>query len=523
MRKLLVLLLVLGLVIGCVGVVSAAMTISGSASPKVNETITYSVSPVDNATGYVWSISPSLSPTTDPTGTSISYKFTEAKTYTLSVKAMNGTELNNGSKMINVTQVSPPVASFTASSQEGGAPLTVTFTSTSTNAASLIWDFGVSGASKPTTTSATYTYDTPGTYTVKLTAKNSADVGNETTKTITVTQVPVTTIDVSPKTGVAPLNVTFKSTATNSPTSYRWEFGDGRTATTLNTNHTYTEPGMYNVSFTATNENGTSVARTDQITVTGNTSAYKVAIDATPVKGVAPLTVKFKLNTTIPVDEIKGEGSSNKGYEWDFGYDGDADGTNEYSYDREPKDQTYSEDGTYTVKVTVTTKLGKPYSAEIKITVSDLLAAFDASATSGPAPLEVKFTDKSSGPTSWKWSIYKTDDGSRTLQKELTNQNITYTFDREGKYEVELAAKKGSKSVTTYKEIVVSAKATTAPTTKATTKATTAPTTAATTMEVRAAALSADDSPVPNPMDIIEEFIRLLKVMLVPDNYTLAP
>ncbi len=88
---------------------------------------------------------------------------------------------------------------------------------------------------------------------------------------------------------------------------------------------------------------------------------------------------------------------------------------------------------------------------------------------------------------------------------------------------MELAAKKGSKSVTTYKEIVVSAKATTAPTTKATTKATTAPTTAATTMEVRAAALSADDSPVPNPMDIIEEFIRLLKVMLVPDNYPLAP
>lgn len=522
MRKLLVLLLVFGLVIGCVGVVSAAMTISGSASPKVNETIRYSVSPVDNATEYVWSISPSLSPTTQSNSTSISYKFTEAKTYTLSVKAMNGTELNNGSQTITVTQVSPPVASFTALPQEGGAPLTVTFTSTSTNAASLLWDFGVSSASKPTTTSTTYTYETPGTYTVKLIAKNSADVANETIKTITVTQVPVTTIDVSPKTGVASLNVTFKATATNSPTSYLWKFGDGHSATTLNTNHTYTEPGTYNVSFTATNANGTSVARTDQITVTGNTSAYKVAIDATPVKGVAPLTVKFRLNTTIPTDEIRSE--AEKGYEWDFGYDSDDDGTNEYSYSREPKDQTYSEDGTYTVKVTIRTKLGETYNAEIKISVSDLLAAFDASTTSGPAPLEVKFTDKSSGPISWKWSIYKTDGGSRTLQKELTNQNITYTFDHDGKYEVELAAIKGSKSVTTYKEIVVSAKATTAPTTKATTKATTAPTTAATTAPaVKAAALSADDSPVPNPMDVIEEFIRLLKVMLVPDNYNLAP
>ncbi|HJJ96126.1 MAG TPA: hypothetical protein O0X38_00570, partial [Methanocorpusculum sp.] len=74
----------------------------------------------------------------------------------------------------------------------------------------------------------------------------------------------------------------------------------------------------------------------------------------------------------------------------------------------------------------------------------------------------------------------------------------------------------------TYKTVTVGAKATTAPTTVKTT-ATTAPTTAAATMEARAAALSAEDSPVPNPMDIIEEFIRLLKVMLVPDNYNLAP
>ena len=518
MRKILVLLLVFGLVLGCAGVVSASMTISGSESPKVNDTITYSVSPVTNATTYTWEMSPTLSPTTSSSGSSISYKFTQAGTYTLSVKALNdSTELDNGSKTITVSLVAAPVAAFTASPQDGGAPLKVAFTSTSTNAASLSWDFGVSGASNPTTTSATYTYENSGTYTVKLTAKNSAGVENSTTKTITVKQVPVTTIDVSPKIGTAPLSVMFKATASNTPTSYKWDFGDNSAqATTLNTNHTYTTAGTYNVSFTATNANGTSVAKTTTITVNANTSAYKVAIDATPVKGTAPLKVTFKLNTTIPSTDITK-------IEWDFGYDKDDDGDDEFSSSANPDAQTYTKEGKYTVKVSVVTP-AKTYTDSVTITVSDLVASFTASKTSGPAPLEVKFTDTSSGPTSWLWTIYKMNDqNTRTSVDTKTTQNITYTFNNEGTYEVELTAKKDSKSVTTYQKITVSAKATTAPTTKATTKATTAPTTAATTSQaVKAAALSSDDNPVPNPMDIIEEFIRLIKVMLVPENYNLA-
>ena len=85
--------------------------------------------------------------------------------------------------------------------------------------------------------------------------------------------------------------------------------------------------------------------------------------------------------------------------------------------------------------------------------------------------------------------------------------------------EVELIAKKDSNTATESKTITVTAKATTVPTTVKTT----APTTAATTVQaVKSASLSADDSPIPNPLDIIEELIRLLKVMLVPENYSLA-
>ena len=259
---------------------------------------------------------------------------------------------------------------------------------------------------------------------------------------------------------------------------------------------------------TPTETNTPTPTETNTPTPTETNKNYKVSIEATPVKGVAPLSVAFKINTTIPSNE-------RSKIEWEFGYD------NKSRSSKESPSYTYEKSGTYTVTLSITTKTtGKKYTADpVKITVSDIDASFTASTTSGTAPLEVKFTDTSTGATAWTWNIYKTDGGSRTLQKELTDRNITYTFQNKGTYEVELIAKKDSNTATESKTITVTAKATTVPTTVKTT----APTTAATTVQaVKSASLSADDSPIPNPLDIIEELIRLLKVMLVPENYSLA-
>jgi PKD repeat protein len=67
-----------------------------------------------------------------------------------------------------------PTAHFTASPTSGLAPLTVNFVDTSTGdpPPSPFWDFGDNGTSTASTPSHTYT--TPGTYTVVLTATNSA-------------------------------------------------------------------------------------------------------------------------------------------------------------------------------------------------------------------------------------------------------------------------------------------------------------------------------------------------------------
>ncbi|MDE2518648.1 MAG: PKD domain-containing protein [Methanocorpusculum sp.] len=506
MRKILVMLLVFALVIGCVGVVSATMSISGPSTGEVGKSVSFTVQNQDNIT-YSWTING----TDAGTGDSITKTFDSAGKFTVKVTASG----NNVSATDATAEITiKPVALFTASQESGVAPLPVTFTFTGkpVTGATYLWKFEDGQTS--TEASPTYNFTTAKKYSVSLVVTQNGVSSEVYSKDITVTgKVPETKInEVSPKTGMAPLTVTFKATAPNSD-SVKWEFGDGENATNAETTHIYEKAGTYVANFTATNANGTSVKKQETITVNANTSKYSVAIDATPLNGTAPLKVNFKINTTIPSsDRLK--------IEWDFGNDDDDDAWS----GKESDSYTYNKSGTYTVTLVITSKSSntKYQAASVKITVADLMASFTASPESGPAPLKVTFTDTTKGsPTDWDWTIYRTDGGSRTIYKELSGKNPSYTFESQGTYEVELRATKDSKSATAYKTITVGAKATTAPTTVKTT-VTTAPTTAATTMEVRAAALS-DDSPVPNPMDIIEEFLRLLKVMLVPENYSLAP
>jgi PKD repeat protein/methionine-rich copper-binding protein CopC len=86
----------------------------------------------------------------------------------------------------------PPVTNFTADVVLDYAPLTVQFTDTSTeNPSAWEWDFNNDGLIDSTSQNPTWTYITPGTYTVKLTASNEKG-SNSVIKTdyITVTTPP---------------------------------------------------------------------------------------------------------------------------------------------------------------------------------------------------------------------------------------------------------------------------------------------------------------------------------------------
>jgi len=111
---------------------------------------------------------------------------------------------------------------------------------------------------------------------------------------------------------------------------------------------------------------------------------------ASPQTGIAPLSVSFS-------DETLGVGDA---WWWDFG-DGNTSSLQNPQY-------TYEVPGTYSASLTVVGPDGESSTAEsTSILVHELTVAdFGASTTFGIAPLDVAFTDMSSGDiTSWVWDL----------------------------------------------------------------------------------------------------------------------
>ena len=305
-----------------------------------------------------------------------SHTYTAAGTYTVKLTATNSCGSVIGTRSGYISVCALPIANFTTDKTSGPAPLAVTFTNTSTGATSYIWDFADGGTS--TLQNPSHTYNTAGIYTVTLTAMNSCGL-NIKTGTIIVCGLPVTNFTGSPTSGPAPLTVNFTDQTTGSPTAWSWDFGDGGTGTLQNPSHTYTSAGTYTVKLTATNSCGSVIGtRTNYISV----CALPVTnFTADKTSGPAPLTVNFTDQTT----------GSPTAWSWDFGDGGTGTLQN--------PSHTYTSAGTYTVKLTATNSCGSVIGTRTNyISVCALpVTNFTANPTSGTAPLNVTFTDTSTG------------------------------------------------------------------------------------------------------------------------------
>ncbi|MBD3297216.1 MAG: PKD domain-containing protein, partial [candidate division Zixibacteria bacterium] len=153
----------------------------------------------------------------------------------------------------------------------------------------------------------------------------------------------------------------------------------------------------------------------DDISVTASTPAPVAAFSGTPTSGCAPLDVTF-------TDESTGDITS---WSWDFGDGGTSTAQN--------PSHTYNSAGTYTVALIVTGPGGSDTETKTDyITVSaPPTAEFSGSPTSGDYPLQVDFSDQSTGnPTSWSWDF---GDGGTS-----TSQNPSHTYNAAGTYTVAL-------------------------------------------------------------------------------------
>jgi PKD repeat protein len=82
--------------------------------------------------------------------------------------------------------------------------------------------------------------------------------------------LPVASFSSSPASGNAPLEVKFTDQSTGSPTSWKWNFGDGTYSTASNPVHTYKKAGTYSVSLKVKNKAGSSTKTTSTIVVHKN-------------------------------------------------------------------------------------------------------------------------------------------------------------------------------------------------------------------------------------------------------------
>jgi PKD repeat protein len=332
-----------------------------------------------DVTGWSWAFGDGASSTeASPTHT-----YTVPGTYgvTLAVTSPSGGDTRTRAGLVTVSEPAP-VAAFALAPVLGVAPLEVTFEDRSSGVVtSWSWDFGDGESSRASAPS--HVYSAPGAYSVALTV--SGPGGTDTLTLAGAVEVlapaPLAQFGAAPTSGVAPLTVQFTDASSGLVDAWAWDFGDGTSSTLPSPGHVYTTPGTYTVTLTASGPGG-SDADTKPALVTVGHAAPVAAIGAAPTSGEAPLTVQF-------ADVSSGTVTA---WVWDFG-----DGLG--SSDEDPA-HVYTTPGTYTVTLTVTGPGGSDLeSLAGLVTVSTVppFADFSLSPREGYAPLQVAFTDLSTG------------------------------------------------------------------------------------------------------------------------------
>ena len=195
---------------------------------------------------------------------------------------------------------------FSSDITSGTAPLTVKFTDQSANyPTSWAWDFNNDGIIDSTEQNPTFTYTTPGTYTVTLNATNLAG-SNSIVKTdyITVSYpAPVADFSAGTTNGSSPLDVYFSDKSAGYITSYAWDFNsDGIIdSTEQNPTYSYTTSGTYTVTLTVSGPGGSnSVVKTDYITVLNSDVFVQITPSKTNPQVGDKVTYTFKLGNNGP-------------------------------------------------------------------------------------------------------------------------------------------------------------------------------------------------------------------------------
>ncbi|MEO5890202.1 MAG: PKD domain-containing protein [Ferruginibacter sp.] len=314
-------------------------------------------------------------------------------------------------------------ADFTSTQVTGCAPLLVAFQDISTGIpTNWQWDLG-----NGTTSVLQYpsvSYFNPGLYTVKLVIKNSTGTDSIVkTQFINVSPKPTVQFTASTTVGCYPLPVKFtdqSTTASDTLSTWQWDFGDGLSSNEPSPLHTYSTSGNYNVTLRVTNNKGcmNTLSKSEYIRIyPGATAGFSNNV---PKTCSAPVTINFQ-NSSAGSALI---------YEWLFG-DGTGSALQNPSH-------VYDIPGSYTVRLIVTNASGckDTLTKANAFTVGNVKPAFTISDTvCAKAHLFINNTS-TPAPASVSWTF---GDGTTSTQLSPVKRYTT-----PGTYQIKLVANFGS-------------------------------------------------------------------------------
>jgi PKD repeat protein len=298
--------------------------------------------------------------------------------------------------------------SFTASRTTICEGSSILFSNTTTGLSNTIWEFG--DGTIGSNSNALHTFTTAGNYTVKLIG-TSAHYGcvDSISKLIIVNPSPINNINFSPTIPCAFNQVVFTNTSTNA-LYHAWNFGDGNTSNNFSPTHNYALDGNYIITYIASNNFGCA-----------DTSIIQLTVNPTP-------TASFTTNTTAPcilpatVTTFNSSMGANN-YLWN-------DGNGNSSNNIQPT-FNYAFGGTFLINLISQNAFGCADTFSVPTTIyPSLHAGFEALPQIGCLPLQVLFTDTTTGASYHNWYF---GDG-QTAQ----GISINHTYTTAGIYNVSL-------------------------------------------------------------------------------------
>ena len=301
--------------------------------------------------------------------------------------------------------VTAPVAGFTASATEITTGGTVQFTDQSQNAQTFAWTFEGGTPATSTAKSPLVTYNTAGTYTVTQKVTNSTASDTRTvTSMITVKAPAVSANFTASATSVNEGgSVSFTDLSANNPTTWLWTFAGGTpsTSTAQNPAVVYSKAGVYDVTLTAGNANGTN-----QVTKSGYIS---VAMKA-PVAGFTASATEITTGGTV---QFTDQSQNAQTFAWTF-----EGGTPATSTAKNPL-VTYSNSGSFNVKLTVSNTSGSDnITYEKFITVGNIQKSY---------PLSVSLNTSSEWINSVSIGNFYNRNSGPSPYSDFTDQKIRLT------------------------------------------------------------------------------------------------